>query len=241
MLVNHTPGGWEIIHQRAHGVLAVQLASHWKAADRPLRWLETLLAIAEHDDAQDEWQDHNHLNENGTPMNFDQQVFSFTQMKRIAELSQHKSRWVALLISKHLTFLYEPLREMHPDLPGFLDEQLVHQEQWIKELKVKKAEVQYAYDLMQWCDQFSLILACDDLPAGERLLEISKGPDGKVYQVRQLKDNSVQVQPWPFEETSCEVSLETRVVRQLQFSRDEELLAAIKEAKVTEKVWRLVK
>jgi hypothetical protein len=62
-----------------------------------------------------------------------------------------------------------------------------------------------------------------------------------VYQVRQLKDNSVQVQPWPFEEPSFEVFLEMRVVRQLEFSRDEELLAAIKEAKVAEKVWRLVK
>jgi hypothetical protein len=106
MLVNHTPEGWEVIHQRAHGMLAVQLASHWKAADRPLRWLETLLAIAEHDDAQDEWQDHNHLNENGTPMNFDQQVFSFTQMKRIASCrSAQNSRWVARSsLSKHLTF-----------------------------------------------------------------------------------------------------------------------------------------
>jgi hypothetical protein len=231
MLVNHTAEGWEIIHQRAHGVLAVQIASHWKTSARPVRWLETLLAIAEHDDAQEDWQDRNHLNENGTPMNFDQKPFSFTQMKRIAELSQHKSRWIALLISKHLSFLYEPMRDTYPDLSPFLDEQLAHQEKWISQLKVKKAEVQFAYDLMQWCDQFSLIFCGEELPAGERFVEISKGPDGKVYQVRQLKEGTVQVQPWPFEEPAFEISLETTLVRKIQFEADEELLAAIKDRK----------
>ena len=56
---------------------------------------------------------------------------------------------------------------------------LMNDDPLLIQLKVKAAEVQYAYDLMQWCDQFSLILCLDDLPAGQRALEISKGPDGR--------------------------------------------------------------
>jgi hypothetical protein len=241
MIVNHIPEGWEIIHQRAHGILAVQIASHWKATSRPVRWVETLMAIAEHDDAQEDWQGRNHLNENGTPMHFDQKPFSFTQMKRIAEVSQHKSRWIALLISKHLSFLYEPLQEDYKELGPFLDAQKAQQAQWTNDLGVKPAEVQYAYDLLQWCDQFSLILCQNELPTGERALEISKGPDGKVYQVRQLSDGTVTVHPWPFEEPEFTVSVETTIVQELQFKNDEELLSAIKASEVRPKVWQLVK
>jgi len=241
MLVNHIPEGWEIIHQRSHGVLAMSIASHWKKASRPVRWVETLLAIAEHDDAQEDWQGRNHLNPNGTPMHFDQQPFSFAQMTRIAELSQHKSRWIALLISKHLSFLYEPMRDAHPELAGFLEEQKVHQAEWTKQLDVKPAEVQYAYDLLQWCDQLSLILCQNQLPAGERALDISKGPDGNVYQVRQHRDGPVTVQPWPFQEPAFEVSVESTLLKKLQFNGDEELLATLKESEVRTKSWQLAK
>ncbi len=241
MLVNHVPEGWEIIHQRAHGVLAVQIASQWKASGRPARWVETLLAVAEHDDAQEDWQGRNHLNENGTPLNFDQKLFSFTQMQRIAELSQQKSRWIALLISKHLSFLYEPLRDANKALPAFLDEQRARQERWTAELDVKPAQVQYAYDLLQWCDQFSLILCKGDLPTGERALEISKGPDGKVYQVRQVSEGPVMVTPWPFEPAEFSVTVESTLIRQLQFKNDPELMAALKTSEVRPKVWQLRK
>ncbi len=241
MLVNYTSAGWEIIHQRAHGILAVQLASQWQAAGRPQRWIETLLAIAEHDDAQEDWQDRNHLNENGTPLHFDMKKYSFVQMTRIAELAQHKSRWIALLISKHLSFLYEPMRGDAKEVDTFLDGQQENQKRWTKELDVKPAEVQYAYDLLQWCDQFSLILCQDQLPTGERALEISKGPDGRVYQVKQLCDNRVVVHPWPFEAHSFEVSVEAALLSELQFESDEQLLEAIKGAEVKTKTWILAK
>jgi hypothetical protein len=52
MIVNYTEAGWEVITQRAHGLLAAQIAGQWKHIVRTGRWTETLLAIAEHDDAQ---------------------------------------------------------------------------------------------------------------------------------------------------------------------------------------------
>ena len=52
MIANYTENGWQVVTQRAHGILAAQFAYHWKKSERPDRWVETLLAIAEHDDAE---------------------------------------------------------------------------------------------------------------------------------------------------------------------------------------------
>lgn len=241
MIVNVKKNGWEIIHQRAHGLLAMQLASHWRPDQRPSRWIETLLAIAEHDDSQDDWQGTNHLNDNGTPMNFDMKKFFLTQIKRVTAMSEHKSRWIALLISKHMSFLYEPMRGDNAELDAFLDDQKQRQHRLRQELKVKALEVQYAYDLMQWCDQFSLILCLDDLPTGERALEISKGPDGRRYEVIQRTDTTLKVEPWPFENDDFTVQVETCVVQRLFFESDNQLLEAMKATPVQTKTWQLVK
>jgi hypothetical protein len=241
MIVNYTPQGWEIINQRAHGLLAMQLASHWQVSQRPERWMETLLAIAQHDDDQEDWQGRNHLNENGTPLHFATKKFSLIQIRRVTEMAQHKSRWIALLISKHMSFLYEPMRGENKELDVFLDQQIENQKQWSKALKVKSEAVQYAYDLLQWCDQFSLILAQNELPTGERALEISKGPDQQTYFVRQLSQGELTVDPWPFEEDAFTVHVESVCVTQLQFDNDEQLLKAMRQTPVETKVWQFTK
>jgi len=41
MIVNPTQNGWEVIYQPAHALLAAQIATHWRANQRPKRWLET--------------------------------------------------------------------------------------------------------------------------------------------------------------------------------------------------------
>ncbi len=51
MIVNYIKEGWQVTTQRSHGLLAAQLCYYWKKADRPERWLETIIATAEHDDA----------------------------------------------------------------------------------------------------------------------------------------------------------------------------------------------
>jgi hypothetical protein len=75
MIVNYTPDGWEVITQRSHGLLAMQLGMEWKQAARPQRWAETLLAIAEHDDAEVELDGEHLLTPRGGPLNFDMKQF----------------------------------------------------------------------------------------------------------------------------------------------------------------------
>ena len=65
---------------------------------------------------------------------------------------------------------------------------------WRKELNCSK-EAEEAYAFFQWCDRFSLILCNRELPAGQRALEISKGSDGKRYDVMETSDGDVCVKP----------------------------------------------
>ncbi|MDO1445718.1 DUF3891 family protein [Rhodocytophaga aerolata] len=241
MIVNTDPKGWEVIHQRAHGLLAMKIASQWRKDQRPHRWIETLLATAEHDDGQEDWTGTNHINEAGAPLDFIHKRFNMVQLKRITELSQHKGQWIALLISMHMSFLYESMRGKEKELDSFLDEQKQHQEQWRKSLKVSQQEVKSAYALMQWCDRFSLILCRNELPAGERLLEVSTGPDGTKYEVMQQGDKTVIVKPWPFEEDRFELSIEATYLNQLSFKNDQELLATLKKSAIKDKAWLLSK
>ncbi len=106
MIVTYTDKGWEIITQRTHGLLAAQIASNWRVKDRSRRWLETMLAIAEHDDAQIELERDDLLTELGGPFNFDMRRFDLDHCKRTYEFSISKSRYIAVLNLMHLQFVY---------------------------------------------------------------------------------------------------------------------------------------
>lgn len=98
MIVNYKETGWEIITQRAHGLLAAQLAFQWRKEDRPVRWVETILAIAEHDDAENELDGENLLTEAGGPLNFSMKTFEVDHCQKLSSLT----------ITKADTLLYSP-------------------------------------------------------------------------------------------------------------------------------------
>jgi hypothetical protein len=70
MIVNPTQTSWEVIYQSAHALLATQISAHWRADQRPKRWLETLVALAQHDDEVREWTGRNHLTDASAPLDF---------------------------------------------------------------------------------------------------------------------------------------------------------------------------
>ncbi|MBO0939686.1 DUF3891 family protein [Fibrella sp. HMF5335] len=241
MIVKLADTGWEIIHQPAHGLLAFQLGQGWKTAKRPLYWPETLIALTEHDDGQDPYEGRNHLTELGAPLNFQELEFSVEQARNMISIALQKSRWNALMVSMHSTFLYEEKRGTDAALDEFLDQQKGNQQSWRRQYGVTKAEATYAYDFVQWCDAFSLILCMNQVPPEGRRLEISKGPEGESYFVFQRPDNTVGVDPWPYEPGEFSVSLEHYAVPQLVFNDDRELYNALQKAPVERKSWVLKK
>jgi hypothetical protein len=238
MIVNYTADGWQIIYQQAHGQLAAQLAWHWQPFGPSDRWVNTLSAIAQHDDEQRNWDGHYGLTPAGAPANFTMKEFSLEQAQELMRAARFQGRWRSLLTSMHLSTLYESLRGENQTINAFLDEQLAHQKRWRQELHVTKPDAQQAYDLMHWCDRLSLILCRHELPEMSRALEIYTGQDGQRYDVlRPTDDGPITVTPWPFQEKQFTVSVEVSLLRQLQFQNDAALAAALREAPIETLTW----
>ncbi|GAB3558149.1 DUF3891 family protein [Spirosoma fluminis] len=239
MIVTQTDTGWQLINQQAHGLLAVQLAVHWRTDKRPVHWYETLIALTEHDDGQDSWEGRNHLTTAGAPLHFQILEYSLSQCQQMIQIGLQKSRWNALMMSMHTSFLYEPKRGKDPELDAFLDQQRqVNQPTWRKQYKATKAEAEYAYAFLQWCDALSLILCMDQLPPEERRLEVSVGPDGVSYFIRQRTDETISLDPWPFGDAEFSVHVEAFQLEQLVFADDNALYEAIQQAPVTIREWK---
>lgn len=236
MIVNYGEQGWQIVMQRAHGMLAAQLAMQWKVKDRPARWVETLLAIAEHDDAEVELDGENLLTEQGGPLNFNMKVFDQVHCEKLAALSITKSRYIALLTSMHMNFLYKKEAAAAP----FLKEQKRLREIWRKELGMKKEECESIYSLMEWCDALSLLLCQDHLQPEHRSIEISIGPDDNKFNLVKIDEEKLTISPWPFETSSLKVHFEMRIIEQLQFKSSAEFRKAFYKAPVNEITWELL-
>lgn len=241
MIVTQTDAGWQIINQQAHGLLAVQLALQWKASKRPVHWIETLIALTEHDDGQDPWEGRNHLTKAGGPLHFQILEYSITQCRNLIQIGLQKSRWNALMMSMHTSFLYEPKRGTDKVLDTFLDQQKENQATWRKQWKATKAEADYAYSFVQWCDALSLILCMSQVPPEKRRLEVSVGPDGNSYYIHQRNDATLTIDPWPFEASTFSVHVEAFQPGQLVFKNDQELYEVMQQSPIHRQEWTFKK
>lgn len=241
MIVTYTDKGWEIITQRTHGLLAAQIASNWRVKDRSRRWLETVLAIAEHDDAQIELERDDLLTELGGPFNFDMRKFDLDHFKRTYEFSISKSRYIALLNLMHLQFVYG--KEVKNDLGALKLMTRVSRDirQFRGELDITANDAQKDYDLLEWCDALSLLICQHYIQPESRAVEISDGPDHKPYKLIHIEDNRLSVDPWPFETDSFEVYVESRTIPQLRFKDSEDFKKQFINADVSERIWHLEK
>ena len=241
MITTLTREGWEIIYHRAHALLAAQIAGHWQRKNAPQRLYETIAAISHHDDLAKEWEG-NQLTPAGAPLDFTlSQEFGFEALRQHADEALYRGRWVALLTSKHISFLFDAMQGESKELDQFLDEQKKRQETWHKELGISAQDVEDAYGFMQFCDRLSLIFCQGQLPEGNRALEICLGPGGVRYDVVQLEEGKVTVLPWPFEEKEFTVNVEACCLNQLKFESNEKLKTALKTAPRVIKMWTFVK
>lgn len=241
MIVNYTEHGWEVITQRAHGLLAAQMVMNWRKRDRPERWPETILATADHDDAQIELEEDDYLllTQAGGPVNFNMRLYNAAHCQRLLDFSLSKSRYIALLTSMHMVFLYKKEIDSNPLVKPFIDQQLKLQEQWRAELDIAQSEAERIYGLMEWCDAFSLLLCRREVQPEQRTIQISTGPDQQPYQLQQLQEGALTVKPWPFEDPSFEVRVEFRLIPQLHFKNAADFKKAFLSVEVKEKSWQL--
>jgi hypothetical protein len=241
MIVNLVENGWEIIYHRAHALLAAQIAGHWRRSDAPERLYETIAAISHHDDLEKEWEG-NELTPAGAPLDF-----TLNKDSSIEPLAKHimnaryRGRWVTLLISKHVCFLNQDKWGTSKEWDDFLNEQVQNQEKWRQALGIEKEEAERAYQFMRWCDRLSLILAQKQIPAAGRALEITSGIDGQRYDIRELDNGKLTVEPWPFENDKFTVNVEAICLSELKYADNEALVKALQESPIKVLEWTFTK
>ncbi|UBF25819.1 DUF3891 family protein [Kovacikia minuta CCNUW1] len=241
MIVNLTENGWEIIYHRAHALLAAQLAGQWRKSDSPVRLYETIAAISHHDDLEKEWEG-NELTDAGAPLDFTlDHDSSLEKIKALLTSARYRGRWVTFLTSKHICFLNQTQRGKSSEWDEFLNQQLELQEQWRKELGIDQDEAERAYQFMRWCDRLSLILAQKKIPDAGRALEITSGIDGQRYDIRELADGRVTVEPWPFGADEFTVNVESCQLSELKFRDNKALTKALQEAPIEVLEWTFAK
>lgn len=106
-MISYTNRSWKVVTERAQGLLAAQFAAQWEIAERPDRWVETLLAIAGHDDAAVELDGENLLTPAGESLNFDMKQFAMVHCEKPYMLTQTKNRFIALITSIIWSFYIE--------------------------------------------------------------------------------------------------------------------------------------
>jgi hypothetical protein len=243
MIVNLVENGWEIIYHRAHALLAAQIAGHWRKSDSPQRLYETIAAISHHDDLEREWEG-DHLTEAGAPLDFTLQKpqdGSLDKLKEQITSARYRGRWVTLLTSKHLCFLNQGQQGQSKEWDEFLNTQVALQEQYRQELGISKEEAERAYQFMRWCDRLSLILAQRKIPEAGRALEITSGIENQRYDVRELEDGKLTVEPWPFEEKTFTVNVEACHLTELKYKSNQALVTALQQAPIQVLEWTFVK
>lgn len=215
MIVNYTKHGWEIITQRNHGLIASVLCAHWVPPFKD-RWLETIIAVAEHDDAYNEFMNGDVLNEQGGPLNFNMRPFFHDFCESLLLMALSKSRYIALLVSYHIQFLYaDKSKEAH----RYCETLKPLQAAWLKEMGMSVEEGIKRYKLLQWCDALSLILCQQIIPPAGRRVDISIGPDHKNYELFEDSEG-LCVAPWPFKEKRFSFDMEYRLLENLTFKDD---------------------
>lgn len=227
MIAYYTEANWHIVTQRSHGLLAGQICAAWRHADRPIRWVETLIAAAEHDDVFNEFARNPLVDSNGAPVNFKEMVFDRDASEQLMSMSVAKSRFIALLIYRHIRFTHGS----EPSSKAFLKSLQEKEQKWVAEAGTSAGELDQAYALLEFCDAFSLLVCQGIIPPEGRAVEISSGPDGTPHTVRCLK-GALVVEPWPFQDEEFRISYECRKLAKLKFGSDRVLREALEEASV---------
>ncbi|UII26033.1 DUF3891 family protein [Fulvivirga maritima] len=239
MIVNRTNKGWDIIFQRNHALLAGNIAYLIAPRYHPPRWVETLCAIMEHDDGQQDWSISSRVSDKGEPLDFTAYECDLSQAKKVVAESFYKSKWIHLLVSIHTHSLYADIKNKSIELQNFLKEQEVKQKELTQELHLTKTEVDTYYAFLRWCDELSLQLC-----RRSSNNEVGTSPVGSLnrQEENQLIISSTgqyTIDPWVFSHKEVKLYAEVYEIEQEKFSSDQVLKKYIEATIPYRKEWKL--
>ncbi|KEO71720.1 DUF3891 family protein [Anditalea andensis] len=237
MIVNIADDHFEIIYQRAHGMLAAKIAEQIAASLRPPAsyWLETLVAIADHDDGRRNWEGDFHINDKGYPKDFTEFKFDEKQAQRVVNTAECKSIWVAMLVSKHLVELYSNLEEAQP----LIQQQYSLQAKLQMHLPFSEAAAQMYYRLLKWADELSLRICKHEVPVKGEKDFLEYLPDGSKSYITHLEDKSIA--PWIFQKDKVIFEVEKRLIEKRVYKNDHDLQDTLNKAEVSISSYKFIK
>ncbi|AFL82546.1 hypothetical protein Aeqsu_3111 [Aequorivita sublithincola DSM 14238] len=245
MIVNKSIKGLHIIFHQAHGLLAGKIANEIKEEFRPPHWFETLIAVCEHDDRQLNFKEKDYLSEIGVPLDFTEDKSTVKEvlerMEKIISSANNKSRWIRLLISYHLEFIYSDYKNSSKQIAQFFENEEIERKIILKVYKFSDVKARAYYEFLRFCDRLSLILCNDEAPDCERLLEINTSIKEETYFIKKSEDDTLVISPWIFTSAKFELSVEERILKQTQFSSAKEFESILMATPPSLKKWKLGK
>ncbi len=245
MIVRTIEKGWEIIFHSAHALLAQELASRLTRPELPF-WAQTGAAITMHDDQKLPFEAGatHYLTAAGAPRDFTltsmRDGTRLLEAKRQINEARRKHRWIGLLVSLHVDFLYRD-ESTATGMQAFLDCEQQRRNSVLSRLEIEEQALQDSYQIMRWCDRCSLILCGNDIPAMQRKLEITEFPGLGRTELWQDKDNLIRVDPWPLANDSVKVSVEHRVLNTLSHTDDAHLWQSLMDCTPSDLIFDLRK
>lgn len=229
MIVKNTNTGWEIVTQTAHAFLAAQIAYKLSAKFKNKYWLETMLAVYNHETLKTDFNSGSVLNDKGMPLDFresDETIAeTIDKIQSMVQAIAYRSSIVNALITRHLRFL-------HPDI--FKRKELQHADiikKVCKEFEIDKALFEKMYGVLQFADRLSLIICFDELPQTNRKIEINDSLNGIPIFITNI-DGQFIINPWPFESEKISVYKEFRLMKSASFKTENAFLEEYHEMKI---------
>ena len=227
MIVKQHNKGWEIISQYAHGLLAGKIAAPFQNLIEDNIWIDLLTSIIEHDDNLPNFNQEDHITIAGAPLDFTLQEkdidSSYLHATKVYNNSIQKSQFIALMVGRHLEFLFKGKTKGHKQFSEFFENVRSERKTQLNLYDLNADSLEKYYDIMRFCDRCSLIICQGLIPSNGRKIEINKTIDNKEYFIMSTGEDKLRVTPWPFAVKNFKVQYESRIVEQLKFNNDREL------------------
>ncbi|QLG46483.1 DUF3891 family protein [Costertonia aggregata] len=245
MLINFIEKGLEVITHPAHGLLSGKIAQEIHPQFRYINWLETLIAIVEHDDEQLSPEKKNSISKIGMPLDFLRNTLppekALIHARAVFDKVFLKSSWAAMLLSYHLEFLYEDAAKESKEFKEFLDDMKQFRIVTSNLHQVELADMKSLYQIMVFSDRLSLVLCQNEVPELGRKLEINQSIEDEQFFISQQNDDSLNVEPWVFKRNNFELFIDTRIIAEIKFKDENEFTQQLMSAPLHLKKWRFSK
>ena len=231
MIVAYDINETRVITQTHHAHIAGFIGNHLKSEYKSLFFSEVIAAIFYHETQETDFNYTRQLNDLGQPVSFDKPEITLEEQaektNKILDKLKTRSLLGAALVSTHLKFLSPQVFTT-----GLVSKSNSNLDRKAMRLyKIKKADYDYLYGIVRFCDRLSLMICQNELPDAQRSFEINNALGNKIHQLKD-KNGRLIIDPWPFVGTELTIQYEYHKLKQRSFKNSETFYKAVDESRI---------